>query len=417
MLPARGAGSVGWLVGDGGLVLTTTDQRPHLESLPSEKLPNIAAGNLDFRALAALGERVWIAGAPGTCVLHSADGGKSWRTLPHGANRPAARPSRSSTNTAAGQSGRSARSCTRATAARPGASSTAAASGWPCSASSAEPERVPLELLALQSGSDAYLSAIEILGCRDDDLTAPRRTHAAVLAAGASHADAAWQFPLRDPGLPQTAESILAHWNALHGGRAIERMEEHLVRRIRQWQPDVIVTEDVSPRGDNPLAHLTNQVTLAAVQKAADLTAYSDQVTLAGLAPWKVKKVLTLLPEGKQGLINITPAQWAPRLGRSLADVAEGGRGLILDDVSPSPRNVGLSLLVDHLPQETGRRDVMSGIVAQSRQRGSATPGQSTGRRSGAAQPAGPEAAQRRAAAGPHRRRRREPRQLARPGR
>jgi hypothetical protein len=125
----------------------------------------------------------------------------------------------------------------------------------------------------------------------------------------------------------------------------------------------VIVTEDVSPRGENPLAHLTNQVTLAAVQKAGDLNAFPDQIAQANLTPWKVKKVLTLLPEGKQGLINITPAQWVPRLGRSLADVAESGRALIQTDVAASPRNIGLSLLIDHLPQETGRRDVMSGIT------------------------------------------------------
>jgi hypothetical protein len=352
---------LGWLVGDGGLVLSTSDGGTTWNP-PAGKIPDIAAANLDFRALAALGGHVWIAGAPGTCILHSADSGRTWEILR-----------------------------TEQTAPLCGLTFIDEHRGWAVGALGtilhtrdggqtwrvqhsggkrvallgvfSQPERVPLELIALQSGSDAYLSAIEILGRDVDDLTAPGRTRAAMLAAGASHADAAWQFPLPDEGLPQTPQSIASRWNVVHDGRAIERLEEHLVRRIRQWQSDVIVTEDVSPRGDNPLAHLTNQVTLAAVQKAADLTAYSDQVTLAGLAPWKVKKVLTLLPEGKQGLINVTPAQWAPRLGRSLADVAESGRGLIFRDVVASPRNIGLSLLVDHLPQETGRRDVMSGIA------------------------------------------------------
>ena len=360
LLPAGGNGACGWLVGDGGLVLTTTDHGITWNP-PLGKIPDIAAGNLDFRALAALGQRVWIAGAPGTCILHSSDGGKSWELFRTEQTVPL-----SALTFIDEYRGWAVGALGTILHTRDGGQT------WRVQHSGgqrvallgvfAEPERVPLELFAQQSGSDAYLSAIEILGRRDDDLTAPRRTQAAVLAAGSSFADAAWQFPLQEPGLPQSTESILTNWNALHSGHAIERMEEHLVRRIRQWQPDVIVTEDVSPRGDNPLAHLTNQVTLAAVQKAADLMAYSDQVTLAGLAPWKVKKVLTLLPEGKQGLINITPAQWAPRLGRSLADVAESGRSLILDDVSPGARNVGLSLLVDHLPQETGRRDVMSGI-------------------------------------------------------
>ncbi len=66
VLPAKGASSVGWLVGDGGLVLTTTDSGITWNP-PLGKIPDIAAANLDFRALAAIGDRVWIAGATGTC--------------------------------------------------------------------------------------------------------------------------------------------------------------------------------------------------------------------------------------------------------------------------------------------------------------------------------------------------------------
>ncbi|MBW8884916.1 MAG: hypothetical protein JF612_09115, partial [Planctomycetia bacterium] len=148
-------------------------------------------------------------------------------------------------------------------------------------------------------------------------------------------------------------------------GQALERLEEHLVRRIRQWRPEVIVTEDVSPRGENPLAHLTNQVTLAAVTKAAEATAYSEQIMQAGLSAWRVKKVLTVLPAEKQGVINITPSQWASRLARSPAEQAEIGRSLLTADVAPAPRNIGLAVFVDRLPQESGRRDVMSGIALQ----------------------------------------------------
>ena len=52
------------------------------------------------------------------------------------------------------------------------------------------------------------------------------------------------------------------------------------MRRIRQWRPDVIVTEDVNSRGDDPLGHLTNQITLAAVAKAGDQAAYAEQLKL-----------------------------------------------------------------------------------------------------------------------------------------
>ena len=127
----------------------------------------------------------------------------------------------------------------------------------------------------------------------------------------------------------------------------------------------MIVTEDVSPRGENPLAHLINQVTLGAATKAADATAYSDQITQAGLPAWRVKKVFALVPGDKQGIVNLAPAQWSERLGRSRADQAESGRGLLMHDVTSAPRNVGLSLLVDRLPQDSGKREVMSGIALQ----------------------------------------------------
>jgi hypothetical protein len=235
-----------------------------------------------------------------------------------------------------------------------------------------EPSRVPLELIADQAGNNGFLTAIEIIGCGDftvaarrADLTGPRRTHAAVVATGGSAADTAWKFPLLEPGILPTSESVLARWNRANDGQALERLEEHLVRRIRQWRPEVIVTEDVSPRGENPLAHLTNQVALAAAAKAADAAAYSDQITQAGLPAWRVKKVLTVLPADKQGVINLTPSSWGSRLGRSPAEQAEMGRSLLTSDVAPTPRNIGLSVLVDRLPQDSGRRDVMSGIALQ----------------------------------------------------
>ena len=62
------AGPVGgWLVGDGGLVLTTNDGG-FTWTAPAGALPDAAASDLDFRAVAARGSHVWIAGAPGTCV-------------------------------------------------------------------------------------------------------------------------------------------------------------------------------------------------------------------------------------------------------------------------------------------------------------------------------------------------------------
>jgi photosystem II stability/assembly factor-like uncharacterized protein len=361
----------GWLIGDGGLVLTTRDSG-FTWTAPAGELPDIAARELDFRALAVRDNHIWIAGAPGTCVLHSGDGGQKWQV----SRTEQTAPLRGLTfideyrGWAVGSLGtilhtRDGGQSWRVQ--RAGGARTALLGIV------SEPARIPLELIADQGGNNAYLTAIEIIGravapadtSQRTVFAAGERAQAAVVATGGSAVDSGWRFPLPETGLLQSSDGILARWNAANDGKALERLEEHLVRRIRQWRPDTIVTEDVSPRGENPLAHLTNQVTLAAVSKAADEAAYPDQIKEAGLATWRVKKVFTLLPPEKPGLVNITPSQWSPRLGRSVAEQAQFGRGLIFSDVISSPRNVGLSLFFDKLPQDSGKRDVMSGIALQ----------------------------------------------------
>jgi hypothetical protein len=272
--------------------------------------------------------RGWAVGTLGA-ILHTRDGGRSWRVQREGGSRAA------------------------------------------LLAVFGEERRVPLEIVADQGGNAAFLTVAETLGRREQQLataksgqcTAPRRTHAAIVAAGGSAADAAWRFPLPVMSLLPSADAILARWNAANDGQAAQRLEEHLVKRIRQWRPEVIVTDDLSPRGDDSLAHLTNQITLAAVSKAGDETAYPELASDLGLAAWRVKKVLALLPQEKQGVVNFAPSACAERLGRSVAEQAELGRGLLLREVATSPRNIGLALLVDRLPQDSGKRDIMSGIV------------------------------------------------------
>ena len=75
---------------------------------------------------------------------------------------------------------------------------------------------------------------------------------------------------------------------------------------------------------------------LEAAVKAADATAYSDQLTLSGLEAWRVKKVFAVQDGDKQGTVNITPSQWAPRTGRSLAESAEQGRSLLRKEIQMS---------------------------------------------------------------------------------
>ena len=357
--------SGGWLVGDGGLALTTKDGG-FTWSTPPAALPE-AARDFDFRAVAVYGNHCWIGGNPGSCIFHSHDGGQTWQTY----RTEKSLPLRSLTfldenrGWAVGSLGTilATRDGGRTWREQRSGGTRAAMLGI-----FSEPSRVPLEVFAEQSGNESYLGAVEIISRFDERGTSreaalPERTHEALLSVGGSQADTAWRFPLRPAEIARSAPAILNSWNEANDGKAAELLEEHLVRRIRTWRPDVILTEDLSPRGEDPLAHLTNQIVLAATTKAADATAYSDQLTLSGLEAWRVKKVFAVQEGDKQGTVNITPSQWAPRTGRSLAESAQQGHAFLAKDIQPAARNIGLSLLVDHLPQQTGRRSVFSGIA------------------------------------------------------
>ena len=106
----------------------------------------------------------------------------------------------------------------------------------------------PLELLARLSGNEGYLSVVEVLGRRDlevpprDEAHAADRVHEAVVAVGGCGASTAWQFPLRQPGLQLSAKQIIDGWDQFHGGRGLLDLEAHLVRQVRVWRPEVIVT-------------------------------------------------------------------------------------------------------------------------------------------------------------------------------
>ncbi len=80
----------GWMVGDEALVLRTHNRGVVWET-PPMPLPEETRSIFNFHALAVRGERLWIAGSPGSVIWHSPDGGRSWRSAdgPDGSARTA----------------------------------------------------------------------------------------------------------------------------------------------------------------------------------------------------------------------------------------------------------------------------------------------------------------------------------------
>ena len=77
----------GWLVGDGGLILTTRNQGMGWPT-PSAPLPEEVADIFNLREVCFRGKRGWIAGQPGSVIWHTPDGGQTWEPQPTGQTVP-----------------------------------------------------------------------------------------------------------------------------------------------------------------------------------------------------------------------------------------------------------------------------------------------------------------------------------------
>ncbi len=233
----------------------------------------------------------------------------------------------------------------------------------------ADPDDVPLELIARLAGSEGYRTAVEVLGRRDvevaprDDVPLADRLHEAVVGVGGSAADMAWQFPLRQAGLRIGPRQTVEAWDRVGDGHSLEELRARVVRAIRTWRPEVLVTHDTRREDDDPLVPLVHQAVLQAVGEAADTNAFADQIAEAGLAPWRVSRVYAAMPPGGRGAIELVTAQFAAGLGRSLEDAAAEPRGLLRDCFAPSPRTLGFRPPGGKTAAEADRRDFFSGLA------------------------------------------------------
>ncbi len=361
------APSYGWLVGQGGVVLVTTDAGAAWRPPPGEVTPPGATGQFDFSAVEVRGPKCWLAGSPGTLIFHTADAGRTWTAAPTGQSLPLAALAFTDDQNgwAVGQLGTilntvdGGRTWRRQ---RSGGVRVAMLGLF------SEPHDVPLELFARLSAEEGYLSAVELVNRRDMEIP-PRhevdladRVHEAMVAVGACGARTAWRFPLRQPGLVMPVPAVIEAWDRANQGRGLSEFEAHVVRQIRTWRPDVLLTHDPNTPGDEPIRALIGQAVLQLVERAADPVCFPEQIHAAGLKPWRVKKVYASLPVGANGTVSLSTSQLAGRLSRSLAELACGPRGLVDDRFRPSPHTLGFYVMADRLSPEQTRNDFFHGI-------------------------------------------------------
>ncbi len=346
--------ATGWLVGDGGLVLRTTDGGVSWPAPPTP-LPKGLRDIVDFRAVAAWGEKVWIAGQPGSVVWHTADGGRTWQrqftrqTVPINAIRFTSETA----GWAAGALGMLLRTDDGGETWKP-----VRGGGRRCAlmALHARPGRVSLHLLAKQSRELGYRSVVWLPARRDvgpdgqAELDLDVRLHEAVTAAGGSAGEIDWRFPIDIPGIEQNREKLEAEWNRRTEGRLGDVFLGKLVCQLRTWRPSVVVIDE--PSADDALANLLDDALLHAVRQAADSTRFVPQQELTGLEPWQVQKVYRRLPAGSTGQTHVELHELLPRVGPSVQIAAADAYARLLPAPPRSSLREAYRLDVEKTPSE-----------------------------------------------------------------
>lgn len=350
-------GARGWMSGDRGLVLRTDDGGQTWHAPPAP-LPDELAEECDFRGLAVAGDAVWLVGTPGSVVVHSHDGGRTWTTSRTGQMLPLASVAfvDSTRGWAVGAAGTIVHTSD-------GGASWQAQRGGDRRAGlvvfAADPARVPWELLAQAAGQEGLRAQLELLttapvGAGDDDPTATaERLAAAVAQVGGGGSDQASRFPRPPEGWELDAERLLDSWSRWLGGDAREQLLAHLVRRLREWRPEVVAVAAAAPGRAGGVDRLIVQLALEAVTAAADRERFPAQLAVAGLEPWPTPRLVEVLPEGRQGELAFSGTAWAGRLGRTLGEAAFLARGSLSGDYPPRFPLVALRPLVGELPGRT----------------------------------------------------------------
>jgi hypothetical protein len=125
----------------------------------------------------------------------------------------------------------------------------------------------------------------------------------------------------------------------------MKQLESFLVRELRTWRPEVVVTHRAGAEGGSPVAGLVERIVLQSIDAAADPAAAIELTSSTGLGPWAVKRAYGIARGDALGDEAVNTGRFVARLGASLADWSAPARRLL--NVSQSPGPVELELLLD----------------------------------------------------------------------
>jgi hypothetical protein len=332
-----------WAVGQGGLVLTSTSGGARW-GFANLKLSEDLLASLDFSAIHGAGQHLWIAGRPGSVVLHSPDGGKTWEFQKTGHNLPLNNLwfNDAKTGWAVGEYG-----AILGTEDGGKTWKVLQAGGRRSAvlAVHARAEEVPADVLSQFGAQDGYLTTVLRVTSPDRNSAPMRQANAgprlgfAVRQAGAASGEMLWQFPLPQHLREVGKEAILQAWNQDHDGRAGHELLRQMVLALRTWRPELVLTD--SPDGGGALVAEALHVAFA---QAADPKAFPEQIDQLGLKPWSAKRLFGRGNKRGDAQVVFGGEDFSPLLEGSPRDFAQPAARLLGSEL---PRERFFRLLDD----------------------------------------------------------------------
>jgi photosystem II stability/assembly factor-like uncharacterized protein len=348
---------------EGGLILTSGHAGASW-GFADLKLPTEILPCLDFRALHAVGARVWAVGRPGSVVLHSADGGSHWQLLKTGQPLPLHGVFffNDRAGWAVGDGG------TILATSDGGQSWRVQRQGGKRAAVlivQAHVRDLPADTLAVLGASDGYLATALRMVAPEPASAAPSlaqetpRYAAAVRGAGGMVGETAWAFPLPQYLEEGNRKQVLAYWDRLHAGRAERELVRQLVLALRIWRPSVVLGDH--PENKGAPRGLVAEALQEAVRLSADAQAFPEQLVSLGLQPWQVGKTYGLWDKADASVVqdNHEPR---PSLGATAAEAAGSATLLLTGDINRAPDQRYYRLIQGQVKGAAEQRDWMLGL-------------------------------------------------------
>jgi photosystem II stability/assembly factor-like uncharacterized protein len=362
------AGKQAFAVGQGGLILRS-DTAGVRWGFVDPKLPVEVRACLDFDSISGDDGQLWIAGRPGSMLLHSADAGKTWEIQHTGQRLPLHGVFFKDPNNgwAVGDMGSILGTTDGGKTWRVQRRGGQRAAVLFVHARSSE---LHVDTIANLGGQEGYLTASLCLTGADPASAEPVRAAepdrwqaASDRAAGAA-AEILWQFPLPQHLTQADRPGLVKYWDRMHGDHAAEQMLRQLVLALRIWQPAVVIT-------DHPDAVITRsgadalvaEAVHEAFARAADPKVFPEQLDPLGLDAWQTGKLYCVWDNRANAQVILDTTEVSSVLNDAYRSFATPAAMLLTDRVPPVPAARLYHLLESNIEGALHHSNLMDGTA------------------------------------------------------